>query len=182
MHRQQQSQRTKVEHRPWNDASFYFYKDTNDLGSLFWEEGGGEIFPRATLPCLCRTGHRRRTHTERPILTGVYTTQCTSHYSPLSHNDRYLLASHSRPIPLIWTDSAMPTNDLYQLRLLHSTLCQWSTDCYRDSDYNCVVIHQIRVLTLFIRSDSTQQDAIRQFPLAYSFEVLCSVSFFAQKL
>lgn len=182
MHRQQRSQRTKVEHRPWNDASFYFYKDTNDLGSLFWEEGGGERFPRATLLCLCRTGHRRRTHTERPILSGVYTTQCTSHYSPLSHNDRYLLASHSRPIPLIWTDSAMPTNDLYQLRLLQSTLCHWSTDCYRDSDYNSVVIHQIRVLTHFIRSDSTQQDAIRQFPLAYSFEVLCSVSFFAQKL
>lgn len=151
-------------------------------GHCFGKKGGGEIFPRATLPCLCRTGHRRRTHTERPILSGVYTTQCTSHYSPLSHNDRYLLASHSRSIPLIWTDSAMLRNDLYQLRLLQSTLCHWSTDCYRDSDYNSVVIHQIRVLTLFIRSDSTQQDAIRQFPLAYSFEVLCSVSFFAQKL
>lgn len=125
---------------------------------------------------------KTHTHTETDTLSGVYTTQCTSHYSPLSHNDRYLLASHSRPIPLIWTDSAMPTNDLYQLRLLQSTLFHWSTDCYRDSDYNCVVIHQIRVLTLFIRSDSTQQDAIRQFPLAYSFEVLCSVSFFAQKL
>lgn len=145
------------------------------LGHCFGKKGEGRFFqePRS---CVYAVPVTEDAHAERPILSGVYTTQCTSHYSPLSHNDRYLLASHSRPIPLIWTDSAMPTNDLYQLRLLHSTLCQWSTDCYRDSDYNSVVIHQIRVLTLFIRSDSTQQDAIRQFPLAYSFEVLCSDS------
>lgn len=152
MHRQQQSQRTKVEHRPWNDASFYFYKDTNDLGSLFWEEGGGEIFPRATLPCLCRAGHRRRTLTQRPILSGVYTTQCTSHYSPLSHNDRYLLASHSRPIPLIWTlcyaeqrpipaqtitEYALPLIN-WLLERLRLQLCGYSSNTCFNSFYQCL--------------------------------------------
>lgn len=89
------------------------------LGHCFGKKGEGRFFqvPRSRVYAVPVT-EDAHSHRETDTVRCIYTTQCTSHYSPLSHNDRYLLASHSRPIPLIWTDSAMPTNDLYQLRLL----------------------------------------------------------------
>lgn len=95
-------------------------------GHCFGKKGEGRDFQE-----LCRTGHRRRTHTERPILSGVYTTQCTSHYRPLSHNDRYLLASHSRSIPLIWTlcyvDERLTSSDYYRVRFATDQLTATET-------------------------------------------------------
>lgn len=64
VHRQQRSQRTKVEHRPWNDASFYFYKDTNDLGSLFWGRRGRGDFSKSHAP-VSMPYRSPKTHTHR---------------------------------------------------------------------------------------------------------------------
>lgn len=72
VHRQQRSQRTKVEHRPWNDASFSFYKTQTILGHCFGKKGEGRFFqePRS---CVYAVPVTEDAHTQRDRYCQVYT-------------------------------------------------------------------------------------------------------------
>lgn len=79
MQRQQQSQQTKVDHHPWNDASIS--TKTNDPVSLFGKRGRGDFQePRS---CVYAVPVTEDTHAL--ILSGVYYTMPESLTSIITH-------------------------------------------------------------------------------------------------